>query len=266
MTGVVQQCRRMAGNYDLHLLTLPQVASLLRVEGAWPGALTLKAGWFRARARPWNEVVTAPMVRLERGGAEFLIAARDQLIEITGRDIYSPALYPGSTRVWKRAGFDRHAELTVMERPLGEVPGGNEARLRVSVEPAPEWEGILEVDRAAFEGFWGMGRLGLEEALQTNPATTLLIVSGDGQPDGYAIVGSQWGVAYLHRIAVRPERAGQGLGRALVESAIEWGSAHGAKSMVLNVRDDNRQALSLYRRSGFTDTGTRLQILRHPAR
>jgi GNAT superfamily N-acetyltransferase len=205
------------------------------------------------------------MVRLERGGAEFLIAARDRLIEITGEDLYSPALYPGSTRVWRRAGFVEHAELIVMERSLGAVPAAPGAGHHVNVDVVPEWEAILEIDRAAFDGFWGMGRLGLEEALLTNPTTTLLVVSSNESTDGYAIVGSQWGVAYLHRIAVRPERTGQGVGRALVDSAMTWGSAHGAKSMVLNVRGDNRQALGLYHKSGFTNTGTRLQILRHPA-
>lgn len=259
---VVEQSRGVAGNYYIHLLTLPQVASLLRLEGSWPGPLSLRAGWFRARARPWNEVVSAPMVRLERGGAEFLIAVRNELADLTGEAVYSPALFPGSTRVWRRSGFGDYSELTVMERSLTHISStGTGHAVQTSVEP--DWDPILEVDRAAFAGFWGMSRLGLEEAYVTNRETTLLTVSTVGEPEGFAIVGSQWGIAYLHRIAVLPERSGQGFGRSLLSAAMKWGAASGARSMVLNVRADNLRAQALYRRSGFTSTGTNLQILRY---
>ena len=260
--GVVAQGGRVARNYDFHLLTLPQVTSLLRVEGSWPGPLSIKAGWFRARARPWNEAVCGPLVRLDRGGTEFLIGVRDELVGLTGEDVYSPALYPGSTRVWRRAGFEEYATLAVMERSLARLPA-EKATHEVRAVEDPDWDAILEVDRVAFEGFWGMSRLGLEEAHETNQNTTLLTVSTTEDPEGFAIVGSQWGVAYLHRIAVHPERTGMGLGAALLEWAMRWGSANGARSMVLNVRADNRRAQALYERSGFTTTGTNLQVLRH---
>lgn len=261
---VVAQGRRVARNYDFHLLTLPQVTSLLRVEGSWPGPLSLKSGWFRARARPWNEEVSGPLVRLDRGGTEFLIGVRDELVGITGEDVYSPALYPGSTRVWRRAGFEEYATLAVMERSLARLPAEKTVR-EVRAVAEPDWDGILDVDRAAFDGFWGMSRLGLEEAHETNHTTTLLTVSTDEAPEGFAIVGSQWGVAYLHRIAVHPERTGLGLGGALLERSMRWGAASGARTMVLNVRGDNRRAQALYEKSGFTNTGTSLQVLRHSA-
>lgn len=205
------------------------------------------------------------MVRLERGGAEFLTAVRDRLVEISGEDVYSPALYPGSTRVWRRSGFVDHAVLTVMERSLTGLPTEPPSTHRVKSAMEVDWSSILDIDRKSFQGFWGMSRLGLEEALETNPATTLLTAPGDTHPGGFAIVGAQWAVAYLHRIAVRPDRSGEGLGRALLEAAMRWGAAHGAKAMVLNVRAENARAIRLYARSGFTNTGTELQILRHHA-
>lgn len=260
--GVVTQGGWVARNYDFHLLTLPQVTSLLRVEGSWPGPLNLRSGWFRARARPWNETVAGPLVRLDRGGTEFLIGVRDELIGITGNDVFSPALYPGSTRVWRRAGFEDYARLVVMERSLARLPSPRGRHDVVAVEE-PDWNEILDIDRAAFEGFWGMSRLGLEEAHDTNPATALLTASTNDTPEGFAIVGSQWSVAYLHRIAVHPSRAGQGLGASLLDVAMRWGAANGARSMVLNVRGDNHRAQELYERSGFTTTGTNLHVLRH---
>ena len=259
--GVVAECRRMTRNYNIHVLTLAQVPNLLRVEGSWPGPIALRAGWFRARARPWNETVTDPMLRLERGGAEFLIAVTRELFELGVGGVYSPALYGSASNVWQRAGFVEYARLDVMERPLSAVPGSDETAT-VREDPEPDWEEILEVDRAAFDGFWGMSRLGLSEAHETNRAGTALVTETDGRVSGYAIVGTQWGTIYLHRIAVHPEQAGKGLGASLLRSAISWGAGAGGRSIVLNVRPENERAKSLYRRHGFTDTGTALRVLR----
>lgn len=261
-SGVVTPRRRMGRNYNLHVLTLAHVASLLRVEGTWPGAITLGAGWYRARARPWNESITDPMVRLDRGGSDFLSSVTGRLHDLGAAAVYSPALYSGSTAVWRRSRFDDHVSLEIMERPLGGVV---DVDLReVTVQSRPVWDQILEVDRLAFDGFWGMSRLGLEEAHKTNRATVLLVVeSGDHGLSGYAIVGLQWAVVYLHRIAVRPEDAGRGLGRALLASAIDWGNRSGGRAMVLNVRPENHRAKHLYEGMGFARTGTVLQVLRH---
>lgn len=254
----------MARNYDFHLLTLAQVPNLLRVEGSWPGPLELRAGWFRARARPWNDSVPDPMIRLERGGAEFLITVSRKLFELGASAAYSPALYPGSTGVWRRSGFEDHAHLDIMERSLGNASSSTEPDF-VREEPEPNWDSILDVDRAAFEGFWGMSRLGLQEALGTSRSNVLLVAEDAGHLLGYAIVGSQWGAVYLHRIAVRREDTGRGFGTALLTASLDWGARSGARSMVLNVRPENRRAKRLYKRHGFSDTGTALQVLRQVA-
>jgi ribosomal protein S18 acetylase RimI-like enzyme len=259
--GVVAKRRRMARNYNIHVLTLAQVPNLLRVEGSWPGPIALRAGWFRARARPWNETITDPMLRLERGGAEFLIAVTRELLDLGAGEVYSPALYGSASNVWQSAGFVEYARLDVMERPLRAVAGLHETAA-VTEDPEPDWDEILEVDRAAFEGFWGMSRLGLSEAHETNRAGTTLVTETDGRVSGYAIVGTQWGTIYLHRIAVHPQQAGKGLGASLLRAAIRWGADAGGRSMVLNVRPENERAKSLYRRHGFTDTGTALRVLR----
>jgi ribosomal protein S18 acetylase RimI-like enzyme len=254
----------MAGNYDIHALTLAQVASLLRLDGTWPGPLTLTSGWFRARARPWNDTVPDPMVRLERGGADFLRNVTTKLMGLGVSDLYSPALYPDASRVWRKASYGDHASLAVMERSLGIAPRPGPREVRQCDEP--DWDAVVEVDMLAFEGFWGMSRLGLSEAHETNRTTTLLTCHEGDTLVGYAVVGAQWGVTYLHRIAVRPSLGGNGYGASLLSAAIGWGTANNSRSMVLNVRSDNTRALKVYERAGFTMTGTNLLILRHPGR
>lgn len=260
--GVVEEGGRMARNYDVHPLTLAQVPTLVRVEGEWPDPITLSSGWFRARARPWNDEVSEPMIRLDRGGAEFLVAVTRRVHEVGGEVCYSPALFGGTSRVWLRSRYQPHATLRIMERGLNPVPSVAKD-LEVTQVTDPDWEAILQVDRASFEGFWAMSRDGLVEALMTNRAHVLLEVRQNDEVAGYAIVGSQWGVAYLHRIAVHPDWTGRGLGRALLGEAVRWGSVNGGRTMILNVRPENQRAITLYERTGFTDTGTELTVLRH---
>lgn len=226
-----------------------------------PGPVTFSAGWHRARARPWNEIVTEPIVRLDRGGAEFLGSVGDALAAMGAKEAYSPALYQPSTRVWRRSGFEDHADLEVMERSL-ETLYRTPADQHVGIDPEPDWEAIVAIDRTAFDGFWGMSTLALQEAHAANRSTTVLTVTDGNEMIGYAIVGSQWGVAYLHRIAVRRDREGAGLGAALLGAAMDWGRSAGGRSIVLNVRADNERARRLYRKMGFTDTGSRLVVLR----
>lgn len=202
------------------------------------------------------------MVRVDRGGRDFLGAVVDHLYDLGAGSIFSPALFPSSTRLWRRAGFDDYATLDVMERPLlGDV--ARTGRIEVQTEPQPDWDRILEVDREAFEGFWLMSRNGLVEAHDTNKTAVVLTAASEQRLFGYAIIGSQWGTAYLHRIAVRPADSGQGVGTALLDEAIRWATHTGARSMVLNVRPENTRAKSVYRRAGFSDTGTALRVLRH---
>lgn len=260
--GVVSQRRRVARNYNVHVLTLAQVTPHLRVDGSWPGPITLSSGWLRARARPWNETVTDPMIRLDRGGAEFLAAVTEALGDLVGGAVYSPALYGGSTRVWRRSGYRDFATLSIMERALN---GGRARRAieEAQIEDEPDWTEVVELDRQAFEGFWGMSALALQEAYETNRSTALIVSRNEGRLAGYAIVGSQWGTVYLHRIAVRPEESGRGLGAALLTASIDWGKGTGSRSLILNVRPDNDRAIRLYERLGFANTGTALQVLRH---
>jgi [ribosomal protein S18]-alanine N-acetyltransferase len=252
----------MARNYNLHLLTLAQVAILLRVDGSWPGSITLSSGWSRARARPWNQSVPDPMVRVDRGGRDFLASVLDTLYDFGAGSVYSPALFPGSTRLWRRSGFDDYAALDVMERSLlGDLEPATDVEVRP--ESNPDWDQVLAVDQAAFEGFWLMSRFGLAEAHETNRVAVLLTVAAPRGLAGYTIVGSQWGTAYLHRIAVHSEETGRGVGTALLHSAIAWSTRTGARTMVLNVRPENTRAKQLYEHVGFKDTGTSLRVLRH---
>ena len=232
----------------------------LRVVGTWPSVITLTRGWCVARARPWNDISPQAHLRLERGGAGFLRAATEAVLDLGASDVLSPALHLSSTRIWRRSGYQPAHRLLIMERVLSvSIPAPTRPVLP-SLEPS--WARIVAIDDAAFAPFWRLGRLGLEEALASTPRSALLVASEGGEIAGYAIVGSRLGASHLQRIAVDPAYAGNGIGADLVRGALLWARPV-APSIDLNVHPDNRSAHRLYLREGFRDTGSYVHILRY---
>ncbi len=174
--------------------------------------------------------------------------------------VYSPALYTSSTRIWLKCGYEESFHLDVMERSVTSPrPGPNS--LVVEAE-RPDWGALIEIDRHAFQGFWRMSVAGLNEAMSSTSRSVVLTM-GDTEIAGYAIVGAQWNVSYLQRIAVHPEHGGKNIGSDLVRAALQWARKKSAQTMVLNVREENARARRLYSREGFTPTGTTLRVLRY---
>jgi ribosomal protein S18 acetylase RimI-like enzyme len=50
-----------------------------------------------------------------------------------------------------------------------------------------------------------------------------------------------------------PEKRGQGLGRALLEAAMDEARDHGADHMDLGTSEDDKAAIGLYESAGFTN-------------
>ena len=98
----------------------------------------------------------------------------------------------------------------------------------------------------------------VEQLLASGELTVLL--TGDG-PDGLAVLRfrpSIWSdalEAYLAELYVAPERRGEGLGRALMEAAIELARAEGADYMDLGTGEDDTAARALYESLGFDNRG-----------
>jgi GNAT superfamily N-acetyltransferase len=61
----------------------------------------------------------------------------------------------------------------------------------------------------------------------------------------------------VYGVWVEPLLRGQGLGRRLVETIVDWAVSVGADTTSLWVSEANTPALALYESMGFEDTGTR---------
>jgi ribosomal protein S18 acetylase RimI-like enzyme len=87
---------------------------------------------------------------------------------------------------------------------------------------------------------------------------TAVVLAGDG-PDGLAVLRFRpglWSTAlecYLAELYVAPPRRGQGLGRALMEAAIELARDQGADYMDLGTAETDVAARALYESLGFSN-------------
>jgi ribosomal protein S18 acetylase RimI-like enzyme len=94
------------------------------------------------------------------------------------------------------------------------------------------------------------------EILQDGDTTMLL--AGDG-PDAIAELRfrrSVWTLdidAYLEELYVAPPLRGHGIGRALLEAAMDTARKRGATRMDLCTSEDDTAAMGLYESSGFTN-------------
>jgi ribosomal protein S18 acetylase RimI-like enzyme len=86
----------------------------------------------------------------------------------------------------------------------------------------------------------------------------MVLLAGDG-PDGFAQLRFRPSLytgaldAYLEELYVVPERRGHGLGRALLEHAMEHARVRGAAHIDLGTSEDDVAARALYESAGFTN-------------
>jgi ribosomal protein S18 acetylase RimI-like enzyme len=96
----------------------------------------------------------------------------------------------------------------------------------------------------------------MRELLARGEITVLL---GGAGPHGLAVLRFRPAIwtegldCYLEELYVVPNRRGQGLGRALMDAAMEVARSRGAKHMDLGTSEDDVAARALYESLGFTN-------------
>ena len=129
----------------------------------------------------------------------------------------------------------------------------NVAGSAATVRPAREsdLEALVAVEEAAFTGDRSERRA-FRHAIRSGTMSLLVLPGPDGI-EGYATLERRRGssLARLTSIAVRPDSAGAGLGRTLLEAAEAEARAHGCLRLRLEVRADNVPAQRLYDHAGY---------------
>lgn len=230
-------------------------------RGTWPGSVSLRRGWARAEARPWNELHDDAHLRLVRGGTGFLRDCTRRLIELGAPSILSTPLAVSARKPWEAAGFEPYIDLALMRRSLEEEVQAPDHL--VHVEADVDLDLLLGIDEAAFEGFWRFDRNALHESTHTTSKSDVFVISdGDQGAAGYAVVGYGFAISYLQRVAVHPDWQGQGMGRSLVRAAARAARRTGSKALLLNTKHENTAAISLYESEGYVLLPESLAVLR----
>ena len=100
-------------------------------------------------------------------------------------------------------------------------------------------------------------RASVERIMAGDDGEYLLGAADDGPPTGVCQLRFRWSVwksaedCWLEDLFVREEARRSGLGRALIEAALDRAGERGCKRIELDVNEDNAAALALYEACGF---------------
>lgn len=234
----------------------------VRIEGSWPGKVSLRRGWARAESRPWNDAIPMAHLRLLRGGgSSFILDCVTALCAAGADGVLSPPLPRSAQRTWREAAFEPRASLALMRRRLGQVPPPGRIVAEGTDDDLPE---VLRIDAAAFDEFWRFDASALTESIAATPRAVVQVVrAADGGLAGFAVTGVGATLAYLQRVAVDPRFQGLGIGRSLVRSSARWARKAGAGAIMLNTPIGNDPAKRLYESEGFDTLDEPLDVLHH---
>ncbi len=114
---------------------------------------------------------------------------------------------------------------------------------------------VAAIERASFTQPWS--RAEFSALMAARSVTFLVLTSQDGALLGYAITYLAGESADLANFAIGPAVRGGGLGRFLLDAAIEDARSRGVSELFLEVRESNSAARALYERAGFAAVARR---------
>jgi ribosomal protein S18 acetylase RimI-like enzyme len=81
---------------------------------------------------------------------------------------------------------------------------------------------------------------------------------------GCSLRGDEDGTLDATGLWVVPHARGRSIGERLIDVRMEWGRAHGARTMEVAITEINDIVIALYRKVGFAPTGRRRALESHP--
>jgi ribosomal-protein-alanine N-acetyltransferase len=225
-------------------------------------------------AEPWRVRVTA------RGEAAILSRWREHLNDCAVVGLWCsprrvPLLVTDLLEVARAQGFDRligplvseedagpyfDAGLRVVERVIlmrmkpvrrsGVVDAVEGLQVRDFADG--DLDELLRLDAECFDPFWHYDAPSLARLAASDRVVVGVL---EGRIVGYTLCTLRAGDGSLGRLAVLPASRHRGIGGTLVADAVEWLVAHGARQAVLSTQEDNTASRTLYRASGFRETG-----------
>lgn len=228
-----------------------------------PGLRRRFAGTTGLRVVPWQGNRLVALVGPARHGrgprAADVIECVEQLDAWGVERSVTPALSLLDAQPFLDGGFRLLERLHLLSRPLYNQPSSPTRRIRAG----RTWHrrAVLDIDRRAFDDFWRFDETSLREARNATPGSKFSVVVEGGEVLGYAVTGRAGSRGYLQRLAVDPERGGEGIGTDLVVDSFDWAFQRGVQRMMVNTQERNQRALDLYRHLGFEPEPDGLVVL-----
>ncbi len=203
-----------------------------------------------ARVAAWHGRPEIASVALLCRGAPSIEAVEtlvDRLRACGYREVITNALAPGASLPLVDAGFEIRGRLHLLSHDFESLPGPTRRTRRSGSSDRSD---VLAVDAAAFDEFWRLDDVGLEQAARATPRSHIRVTKG-GSIRGYGLFGRAERTGYVQRLAIHPDAQGEGLGLALLTDGMHWMRIRGARSAFVNTQVENERALHLYESAGF---------------
>ena len=122
---------------------------------------------------------------------------------------------------------------------------------------------VYELEQITFSDAWSPSSL---LSSFESPHSLFFAATDDksGSLLGYAIVYCIAGEAQILNIAVDVYQRERGIGSALMQAMIDGATARGCELILLEVRESNQAAISLYKKFGFQTIGRRKKYYSKP--
>ena len=95
-------------------------------------------------------------------------------------------------------------------------------------------------------------REGIDKFIVRNPRTSFVATENDFDVIGAIMCGHDGRRGYIYHTCIRADRQGEGVGRALVEAALDALKAEGIHKVALVVFDRNEKGNAFWEKLGFT--------------
>ena len=120
---------------------------------------------------------------------------------------------------------------------------------------------VAELEKLCFSDPWSENSVASE---LENPLALWLVADDDGKVVGY--IGSQtvMDASDMMNVAVHPDYRKQGIATTLIVGLVEELRRNGSRSLTLEVRASNENAIRLYRMLDFQEIGCRKNYYRNP--
>ena len=128
---------------------------------------------------------------------------------------------------------------------------------QIRIAADTDLEQIMGIEKACF-GNDAWSKANMKSELLA-PHTTYVVAEDDGALIGYAGLSKleKSDTSDIQTIAVSDSHRGLGIGRALMNSLLEFASKQGAKEVLLEVREDKPTPQNLYKSLGFAEIDCR---------